>query len=184
MAGDLLNKYGSSDATLTTTALQSLASSTTWLAGWCTDQIDNTTLLADDILVGGEFQVNTGVAPTAGAVLLVLAFAAYRINAGTPIWPTTGILGATSGGAAYAGTTATFTLVDTEQRDSPVFKRLAAIIVDANTSRRYAWSASLRDAFGGTLPPYTAIYVAQSTGQTLNSANNVMYTQPKYGSYT
>ena len=183
MPGDLLSKYGTGDATLTTTNLQSLASSASWVIGWCSDQIDNTTVLAHDYLVGGEFQVNTGVAPTTGTVILVLAFAAYRTNAGAPIWPTTRILGATSGGAAYAGSEGLYTLVDVEQRDSPVFKRLAAIVVDANLSRGYEWSASLRDAFG-SLPPYTAIYVAQATGQALNSANTVMYTQPKYGSYT
>lgn len=181
MAGDLTNKY-TGDAALTVTNLHSLATSSSWLAGWCSAAIDNSSTLANDVLVSGEIQVNTGVAPTAGGVILVLAFAAFRANGGSPVWPGTRALGATSGGAAYAGTEGTFTIVDTEQRDT-FFVRGAAMTVDNNTSRGYGFNFSLRDLFG-SLPPYCAIFIGQNTGQNLNSANNAVYTQPVLGAYT
>lgn len=181
MPGDLLSKY-SGDAALTVTNLHSLASSSTWLAGWCSAQIDNSALLAADYLISGEIQVNTGAAPTAGGVILVLLMPCWRANGGSPIWPGTRALGATAGGAAYAGTEGTFTIVDTEQRDS-YFRRADAMVVDANTSRGYGFNFSVRDVFG-SVPPYFAIFIGQSTGQALNSANNAVHSQPVLGSYT
>lgn len=181
MPGDLLGKY-SGDSALTVTNLHSLPSSASFLAGWMSAQIDNSTLLATDYLISGEVQVNTGVAPTTATTILVLLFSCWRANGGSPIWPGTRAVGATSGGAAYAGSEGLYTIVDTEQRDS-YFRRADAMTIDANTSRGYGFGFSVRDVLGA-IPAYSAVFIAHNTGQNLNSANNAVHVQPIYGSYT
>jgi hypothetical protein len=66
MAGDIKAKYGSSAAY--TISLNSLASSTTWVAGRESTEVVNTTDLALDYLVGGK--IKAGTSPTAGAAFL------------------------------------------------------------------------------------------------------------------
>lgn len=178
MPGNTLGKY-SDDVALDVTNLHSLASGSTFLTTWVSDQIDNSTLLATDYLISGEIQ--TGGAPTAGTIL-ILVLACWRANGGSPIWPGTRALGATSGGAAYAGADGLFTIVDTEQRDS-YFRRADAMTTDATASRGYGFAFSLRDILG-SIPPYSAIVIAHNTVQALSASNNAVHVQPVYGSYT
>lgn len=172
MAGDLKLKYGTAVA-LTQTNLDGIASSATWVAGWTSGQIDNTTELADDYMVSGTFQVES--AGIAAGVILVLAYAAFDA---TPTWPDLF-------SAGTEGTEGTATINDTEVRDAG-FVRLAAIVTDATASRNYPFApVSIRDAFG-FVPPYFAIYVAQSSGAALETTGdpNKVYVLPIKGQYT
>lgn len=172
MAGDLLLKYGTA-AALTTTALDGIGSSLTWVTGWTSGQINNTTVLADDYMISGTFQVES--AGLAAGIILVLAYAAFDA---TPTWPD--LFSAGTEGAEGAATI-NAALV----RDSG-FVRLAAITTDTTASRVYPFApVSIRDAFG-FVPPYFAIYVAQSTTTTLETTGtpNKLYQVPILGSYT
>lgn len=171
MAGDIQLKYGTASA-LTVTALNGgIASSATWVAGWTSGSINNTSTLAQDYLISGQFTVESS--GLSAGVILVLAYAAFNT---TPTWPTVFSAGS-------AGTEGTATIHDTEVRDS-AFVRLAAITTDTTVSRVYPMSpVSIRDAFG-QVPPYFAIFVAQSTGTTLETSGNALYQVPVLSQYT
>ncbi len=172
MAGDLKLKYGT-PAALTQTNLDGIASSATWVAGWTSDAINNTSTLAEDYMVSGTFQVESS--GLSAGVILVLAYAAFNA---TPTWPDLF-------SAGTEGTEGTATIHDTEIRDSG-FVRLAAIVTDTTASRNYPFApVSIRDAFG-FVPPYFAIFVAQSTGTTLETTGdpNQIYYVPILSQYT
>lgn len=178
MPGDLKSKYPSL-VTPAVTTLQTLASDTAFLAGWLSQAIDNTSVLAEDYLLGGEFQV-AAAAVTAGSIL-VMGMACYGI---TPVWPGAKIIARTSGGAAYTGSNgdALFTIPDTEQCDGPNFVRIATMTVDTGNNDGYGFGGvSAKDLFGN-VPPYFAMFVAHSSVSAIVSA--VLYAQPVIGQYT
>lgn len=138
------------------------------MAGWTSGTFDNATDLLIDRLVSGQFQVNTGSAPTAGGTISLYAYAAFT---DTPDWPDLFSSGT-------EGSVGTATVHDEEQRDcGMVF--LWGCTVDATTSRVYVVPPrSLAQAFGGMLPTHTALWVVQNTGQALSASNNALYQQP------
>lgn len=159
--------YGT-DGQLTLTGLASLASSATRVAGWTSAFFNNATDRFMDRLVSGQFQVNTTTAPTAGGLISVYAYAAFD---DTPTWPD--LFSAGTEGAVGAAT-----VHDEEQRDFGMM-HLWTAVVDANTSRVYAMPPrALASAFGGMMPTHIALWVVQSTGQTLSATNNALYHQP------
>lgn len=173
MAADIKTKYGT-DAAFTVTNLQSLASSSTRLAGWTSDAIVNTTTLALDYLVGGEFKVNNSVAPTTLKSINVFAYACYRDAAGSPVWP--GIFS-----AGTAGTEGALTVTDDEQRDSGLVL-LWSTTNDAGTGEVYSMPPkSIAQAFGGAVPQRWALFAMHDTGQALHSAGNALYYVPILG---
>lgn len=172
MAGDIKLKYGT-PAALTQTNLDGLASSSTWVAGWTSSAINNTSVLAQDYLISGQFKMVSGP-PTAG-VILVLAYAAFDA---TPTWPDLFSSGT-------EGTEGAATITDTEMRDAG-FVRLAAITTDAGGGDVYAFApVSIRDAFG-QVPPYFAIFVAHSCVTALETTGdpNQIYYTPILSQYT
>lgn len=172
MAGDIKLKYGT-DATYSVTALQSLASSTTNVAGWSSVAVDNTTDLYSDYLISGQFTVSAS-APTAGKSIKVYAYGAFN---GTPTWPDLFSSG-TEGSEGAA------TVHDEEQRDCGM-RLLWAGVVDAGTSEVYAMPpTSLAQCFGGVLPSDWALWVVQDTGQALSASGNALYRQPVGLQYT
>lgn len=172
MAGDIKLKYGT-DAAFTQTNLDGIASSATWVAGWTSDAINNTSTLALDYLVSGQFQVESS-----GLSAGVINVYAYACMNDSPTYPDLF-------SAGTEGTEGTATLHDTEIRDTLVW--IASIVTDTTASRYYSFQpVSIAAAFGGVVPAYWAIFVAQSTGTTLETTGdpNQIYYMPILSQYT
>lgn len=172
MPGDIKPKYGTV-IQLTQTNLDGIASSSTHLSGWTSAVVNNATELAEDFLLSGQFQVES--AGLSAGVILVLVYASFNQ---TPTWPDLF-------SAGTEGAEGTATIHDTEIRDS-AFHRAAAIVTDTTASRIYPFAGvSIRDLFG-SMPTHFAIFVAQSTGTTLETTGdpNQLYLQPVLSQYT
>jgi hypothetical protein len=158
--------YGT-DSALTVTALQSLASSATRVAGWSSASFDNATDRNADRLISGQFTVASS-APTVNTTISVYAYAAHL---DTPTWPDLFSSG-TEGSQGAA------TVHDEEQRDCGM-RLLWTGTVDTGTSEVYVMPpTSLATAFGGLLPVLTALWVVQNTGQALAASGNALYEMP------
>ena len=143
--GAITRSYRAS-ADLTVTALHSLAASATWVAGWTSGTIDNTTNLDIDILITAKF--TTHASNRQAGYIRVYVYAMLSDAA----WPDLFSSGT-------EGTEGAATIHDTEQRDSGL--RLAHVIeVDNGASEVYEMPpVSVASLFGGTLPPKFAIFV-------------------------
>lgn len=143
-----------SSATTITISPASTASSSTWVAGRESTEVDNTTNKYDDALVQGKITV--GTTPTASTLILVYVWGSDT-SAGT-----TNI-------DVIDGTDSAETLTSAGVRDG--FMRLgAAINVDATTSDRgYPFGPfSVADLFG-QMPKYWGLFVTHNTGVNLNA---------------
>lgn len=143
-----------SSATTITISPASTASSSTWVAGRESTEVDNTTNKYDDALVQGKITV--GTTPTASTLILVYVWGSDT-SAGT-----TNI-------DVIDGTDSAETLTSVGVRDG--FMRLgAAINVDATTSDRgYPFGPfSVADLFG-QMPKYWGLFVTHNTGVNLNA---------------
>lgn len=167
MAADFKSKYGT-PAALTVTALHSLASSSTRTAGWTSAWIDNTTTLALDYLVSGEFKVNNSVAPTDKKSIEVYAYASYDGTAAPDLFS-----------SGTEGTEGAATVHDEEQRDCGMVLLWSATN-DTGTGEVYSMPPrSIRQAFG-FVPRKFALFVTHDTGQALHSAGNALYDDPVF----
>lgn len=162
---DINIKYGT-DAAFTQTNLDGIASSTTWVGGWTSGAIDNTATLAADYLVSGQFQVES--AGLSAGVINVYAYAALN---DTPTWPDLF-------SAGTEGTEGTATLHDTEIRDT--LKLVASIVTDTTASRYYSFQPVSIASLFGHVPTHWALFVAHSTGTTLETTGdpNQIYYMP------
>lgn len=151
-AGDVKMAYvASSD--LTVTNLAGLASSSTWVAGWESDAIDNTSNLYLDYSIEAEITVESaGLA--AGEIRLYLVGLLTDGN-----WPD-----------VFDGTESTETVTDTEIRD--VICRLGGFTVtDTGASDVYYVTVpSVSAVFNGNLPAKFVIFITQSTNTTLETS--------------
>lgn len=179
MAGDIKLKYGTSLSSFgALTALHSLASSTTNLAGWTTAVQDNTTNVYLDVLIAAQFTTSAS-ATTAGKSIKVYAYAtpdaSASMSAGVPDLFSSGT----------EGSVGTATVHDEEQRDAGM-RLLWAGVVDAGGSNEVFVMppTSLAAAFGGIVPPYWALWVVQDTGQALHTSGNAIYGTPIVAQYT
>jgi hypothetical protein len=130
-------------ANLTVTALHSLASSQTWVAGWESAVVDNTSDLDLDKLLTAKFTVAASN-NQAGQIRIYIV----PILDDTPSYAD-----------SFDGTESTETITDTEIRDA-MAKLLAVIDVDNTASDVYFLaSQSIAALFGGVLPPKFSIYV-------------------------
>lgn len=163
---DIKLKYAA-DAAFTVTNLHAIATSATRVAGWTSNAVDNTSTLAVDYLVSGQFQVNTGAAPTADTVISVYAYAAFD---DTPTWPDLF-------SAGTEGTEGTATVHDEEQRNCGLVL-LWECTVDTGTSEFYAMPPRSIAAAFGAVPNRFALFVTHNTGQNLASSNNALYYAP------
>lgn len=148
--------YGT--ATSGTGGINSLASSSTWLAGYEWFVIDNSTELAHDYFV--DLVIRVGTTPTANTEIRVYLAASYD-------------------GSTYPdvldGTPSAETVTSAGVRDS--FMKLAGVgFVDATTSDR-DYPIQFNTGSFYTLPPKKIItFVAHNTGVNLNStAGNQKY---------
>ena len=141
--------------TLTVTALQSLAASPTWVAGWGSGVIDNTTDLDLDKAVSAKF---VPAAATAGEI---------RVYA-VAILDDTNYPDVLSSGTEATEGAVTFT--STEVRDANAILLWSS--ASASTDPKSMPMTSLRGAFGGIIPPKVFIFVAIS-GSALSTGNAV-----------
>jgi hypothetical protein len=149
----------SSSTSLTTTALESLASSSGLTAGWQSDIIDNRTNKYLDALVSG--QIRTGTTPTANTTIYVYAWAQQE-NSG-PTRPDS------------FGTTQATRSITSAGVGQGYLRLIAALNVDSNTTGRdYAFGpTSIASLFGGFLPQQWGIWVVHNTGVALNATSGI-----------
>lgn len=161
MANNILLKYATSAAL--TCDVSSLASDTNLLAGYESATIDNTTDGYDDYLISGSVTVASSGLTTAR--LIEVHAVAWDGNA----WPD-----------VFDGTTGAETVTSEEIKNS--LCRPIAIMSTTNTaSRVYHFSgASVRQAFGGTVPSKFVLFVTQSTGASLASSGHAFRIQGVY----
>lgn len=135
-----------------TNAIQSLATSSTWLAGYESATIDNTTNLYLDYIFDGK--VTVGTTPTINTEIRIYVVASVD---GT-VWPD-----------VFDGTTGAETV--TSAGVGSGFLKLASVMrVDATTSdRSYPFTFSVASLFGGVVPPKFVIFTTHNTGVNLNS---------------
>jgi hypothetical protein len=154
---DVSAKYRAS-ADLTVTNLHGIASSTTWVAGWTSGTIDNTSDLDLDKLISAKFTVES-----AGLAAGEIRVYVYTMLDDTN-WPDIFSSGT-------EGTEGTATLHDTELRDA--LPLLWAQVTDTSASRVYPMiQRSVASLFGGIAPAKFALFCAQSTGTTLETTGN------------
>ena len=175
MAGDIKLKYPAASTAVTVTNLHSLASSSDWTAGWSSPSVNNTSNVYLDYLYGFTFTTHASNRQAGSINIYVIA----ALN-DTPTWP------ATSTGTI--GTEGTLSFTDTEERDC-LCRLLGSITVDSTASAVYAFPATgIAQLFGGSVPPYHAIFVAQNCGTTTTAgfaaAGSAVYYTPITAQYT
>lgn len=169
MAGTFTTGYGTA-LTPTVTNLQSLASSSTFIGGWTSNWIDNTTVKAVDYLVTAN--IAAGTTPTAGSVR-VYAYAQHSDGSTAPDLFSAGT----------EGTEGTATVHDTEILDSGLVL-LWSSAIDTTTNDNYPMPPrSIRQAFG-EVPRKFAIFIAHDTVAALRSTLNAVYLDPIIPAYT
>lgn len=169
MAGDINLKYGTA-LTPTVTALQSLASSSSFTSGWTSDWITNTSTLALDYLVTAN--IAAGTTPTAGQVQ-VYAYAQHSDGSTAPDLFSSGT----------EGTQGAVTVTDAEILASG-FVLLWVSDIDTTTNDNYTMPPrSIANAFG-QVPRKWALYIAHNTVAALRSTLNAVYVDPILNAYT
>lgn len=148
-------KYGTPVA-ITMTGIEDIDASATLITGWTSNSVNNTSTLAVDYLVSGQF--TTESSNRAAGTIAVYAYAAFDA---TPTWPdifssgTEGSVGAVS-------------IADTEERDA-CMRLVAAITTDDTASAVYSFPpTSIAQLFGGVVPPYWALYVSSNAASSTN----------------
>lgn len=139
-------------ATLTN-AVESLATSSTFVAGYESAVFDNTTTKYDDVLLAGK--VTTGTAPTVNTNILIYVVAPID---DTPTWPD-----------VFDGTTSGETLTSVNMGSG--FLKLAAVItVTATSDLGYHFGpVSVAQLFGGIMPYKFLVYTTHNTAVNLNA---------------
>jgi hypothetical protein len=175
MAGDIKLKYPAASTSQTVTNLHSLASSQDWTAGWTSASVNNTSNVYMDYMYGMTFTTNASNRQAGSINIYVIA----ALN-DTPTWPTTA--------SGTIGTEGALSFTDTEERDT-LCRLLGSITVDNTASAIYTFPATgIAQLFGGVIPPYHAIYVAQNCSTTttagLASSGSAVYYTPVTYQYT
>lgn len=175
MAGDIKLKYGT-DAAFTMTGIEDVDASQTWVGGWTTGSVNNTSTLAVDYLVSGQF--TTESTNRQAGYIYVYAYAAFD---DTPTWPDIFSSGT-------EGTVGAATIHDTEQRDGGL-RLIAALEVDNGASEVYTFPpTSIAQAFGGIVPAYWALWVTSNATTTTTdwcvATGTTLYYAPILYQYT
>ena len=163
-AGDVKIQYGTS-TDLDVTNLHDFASSSTWLAGWESAVIDNTTNKYTDYLVSGIICSLHDPASTAGEIrIYVVAMLA------DDVWPD-----------VFDGTESEpETWTNANYRDATA--KLGAVIVNLTTvDLAYPFGPfSVANLFGGICPPKFIIFITHNMTQTLDHSGNIVTIQGIY----
>lgn len=176
MAGDIKMKYAAASTALTVTNLHSLASdSGSYLAGWSSASVNNTTNVYLDYLYGGTF--TTHASNRAAGRIDVYVIAALN---DTPTWPATA--------SGTIGTEGALSFTDSEERDS-LCRLLVSLTADDTASSILTFPPTgIAQLFGGFVPPYHALFVTQNVSTTttagLAAAGSALYYTPITAQYT
>lgn len=142
--------YGASVAVFGANDLDSLASSSTLLAGFESGVITNT---ANDVLLAGRFKANN-TAPTAGQIAVYVG----AVLNDTPTYPD-----------VFDGTGSTETVTSADIRNS-ILRNVAVITTDTTSNRIYEFApVGIASLFGGTMPQKWWVFVTHSMVQALNA---------------
>ena len=161
-AGDIKKALAAS-ADQTVTALNGLAASATWVAGWESGAIDNTTNLYLDYRVTAKITVESA-GLTAGEIRMYLV---GRLDDTT--WPD-----------VFDGTESAETITDTEIRDA-ICRPAAATATDTTASRVYYLECpSVAAVFNGNMPGAFVIFITQSTVAALETTGNQVTIKGSY----
>jgi len=129
-----------------TMTLASLASDTNLVAGRESTAVHHTTEI--DSLI--QVSIMTGTTPTTGKVIEIWAYASLD-------------------GTNFTGS-ATGADANLTPSEKSLMVLLGQMVVDGTSNKAYTSRVySMAQAFGGTLPEYTGIYVVQNTGAALNA---------------
>jgi hypothetical protein len=175
MAGDIKLKYPAASTAVTVTNLHSLASSQTWIAGWGSNSVNNTSNVYEDYMYGGTFTTHASNRQAGSLYVYVIA----ALN-DTPTWP------AVSSGTL--GTEGAIAFTDTEEIDC--LGRLLCVLTGDNTaSAVYTFPPTgIAQLFGGVVPPYHCLFVTQNLSTTttagLAAAGSAIYYTPITHQYT
>lgn len=157
--GDIKKVYAAS-SNLTVTNLNSLAASSTWMTGWESGAIDNTSDLYLDYKIGIKITVG-GSNLQAGQIRVYLV----------------GMLDDSTWPDVFDGTESTESLTDTEMRDA-MCKLAAMTETDTGASGVYYMEvSSVAKVFDGNMPKKFVIYITHnahtSTNAIASSGNQV-----------
>ena len=147
-----------SSATITN-AIESLATSSSWTAGYESDVLDNTSNLYLDYLISGK--ITTGTSPSSGVI---------------EVWAI-GILDDSTYPDVFDGTTGAETITSREVLYGHG-KLVAAITNSTNSDTSYYFGpVSLASLFGGQVPKKVVFFTVHNTGVNLNStaSNHKLY---------
>lgn len=150
---DLKLAYAASSA-LTQTNLDGLASSSTWVAGWESDAIDNSSNKYLDFRINAQLKAESS-GLSAGQINHYLVAELEDSS-----WPD-----------VFDGTESAETVTDTEIRDS-ICKLAAVSATDTNASRVYYTMIPSVASVMGLVPRKFVNFIAQSTGSTLETTGD------------
>jgi hypothetical protein len=161
-AGDVKLAYAAS-ADQTVTNLAGLAASATWVAGWESGAIDNSSNLYEEYRITAKITVESA-GLSAGEIRMYLV----------------GMLDDTTWPDVFDGTESAETITDTEIRDA--ICHLAAFTQTDTTASRvyYLDCPSARHVFRGNLPHKFVIFITQSTGTTLETSGQQVTIKGRY----
>ena len=160
-AGDVKKAYAAS-ANLDVTNLASLASSATWVAGWESALIDNTSNLYLDYLLTGKITMGNG--PTAGQIRIYVIAMLDDAN-----WPD-----------VIDGTESAETISSLTTRDN-ICKLGAVISNDATADAVYYFGPfSVANLFSGQCPAKFVVFVTHSAVQAIAAAGQQVTQQGVY----
>lgn len=140
---------------LSVSSLNSLAASSTWVAGWESAAIDNTSDKYEDYRIAAKITV-AAASLAAGEIRMYLV---GPLDDST--WP-----------EVFDGTESAETLTDSEMRDA-ICRFAAGTQTDTGASDVYYLECpSVAAIFGGNLPKKFVIFITQSTTQALAASGN------------
>lgn len=160
---NIKSEYNASSS-LTVTNLHSIATSSTWIAGWDSGLIDNSSNKFLDYLISARIAL--GNSATAGQIRV---YVVAMLDDST--WPT-----------GFDGTESTASISTTTLRDS--FAKLAIAAdtrADPGTDDVYELGpVSVASLFGGVCPAKFALFITHSTGVNLASSGSTVYAKGIY----
>jgi len=173
--GNITLKYAAASTAVTVTNLHSLASSQTWIAGWTSNAVVNTTNVYLDYMYGGTFTTNASNRQPGTINIWIIA----SLN-DTPTWPAVS--------AGTIGTEGAMAFADIYRRDTLV-RLLQSISVDNTASAIYTFpQTGIAQLFGGSCPTHHAMFVSVNTTTTttagLAAAGSAIYYTPVIDQYT
>jgi hypothetical protein len=175
MAGDIKTKYGSS-AAYTFTSINSLAGSSSFLAGGGCLAIDNTSNLHLDYLVSGKITW-TSTAPAAGTYQMDIH--AYGSLNDTPDYPLDG-----SGNALGTDTARTFANLNDKYNSGQL---LISLGLTATVSKVYTFSPRSISKLFGAVPKFHGLWATHgvtTANSTPGSSGNTLWYTPILAQYT